>query len=346
MRSGWVPGRAGTVAHRSAGAQQLACIQRRTYLRPGGQAGEQLLAARRQARLALMQPRGVAGGAAGASTTGNMECAAGSRSGRQRRVGSLLRGLLGQAAASAAGAVAGAALLAGAWRALRGAHAGRGTTACSMQVMHVDLPPPCQLEVPAMTQGVATAGDQQGSVSSTIEDVEAAPIKVYYFPDGARTGATRRALKRALGDVAASAGGVVGLDAEWQPETPGSQHPISLVQIASHSAVVLLRPGSSMSAADSLFGRGPAPDAAPGGPGADGDMAASQPRYSRHAGHLPAELDRMLGDPGVIKAGMGILEDVRRLHRDCGTVVRVRGCMRGCMHACMRLGRAMCAGTL
>lgn len=263
---------------------------------------------------------------------------------------------LGFASASAAGVA-----MVAAWQVLRHMQGRRSVAACSsssaMQVLQVDLPPPQQgtdvttshaFNMPANSAAATAANSASNSQpgpslthGSHLTEPDPSSLTVYYFPQGARTHASRRALKKALQAVMDGSGGLLGLDAEWQPEVAhGSQSPISLVQIASHDTVVLLRPTDSNSNFSSSSSSNPDSHihddtrhhesnhtgARSNRPLTSREHKQHTPTSMRTPRKLPPDLEELLGDPWVMKAGMGIGEDVRRLHRDCGCVVRVSLC--------------------
>ncbi|EFJ48844.1 hypothetical protein VOLCADRAFT_104579 [Volvox carteri f. nagariensis] len=150
-------------------------------------------------------------------------------------------------------------------------------------------------------------------------------------PPPSASPASAGAVSAALSLLAADLGSeeVIGLDAEWEPELqPGVRHRISVVQLASASRCWILQPAGSGSGAthspcahqDGPTGSLPLglqlvpPEPQPG------EECSEQARL--HAGWLPGEVVRLLSDPRVIKAGVGIQEDVRRLERDFGVQVR------------------------
>ncbi len=58
------------------------------------------------------------------------------------------------------------------------------------------------------------------------------------------------------------------------------------------------------------------------------------PAMSLSAGCVPCTLVALLEDPAVIKVGVGIQEDVRRLARDYGVHIKVRAGMHGLLGMC------------
>jgi len=130
---------------------------------------------------------------------------------------------------------------------------------------------------------------------------------------------------------------VLGLDCEWQPETqlaPRSR--VSVIQLSSDADCVILQPlqllGSSTGLHAAVQHPSPAPVTSQGTAAAPHAMdvppplpqlspAVTDPGASKCEG-LPWELVCLLEDPAVVKGGVGIAEDVKRLRRDFGVHVR------------------------
>ncbi|PNH10564.1 Exonuclease 3'-5' domain-containing protein 2 [Tetrabaena socialis] len=164
----------------------------------------------------------------------------------------------------------------------------------------------------ASAAGAGAAGAAGAAAEAAGEDAAAAeplepcdgvrhssepPLEVHLLDLARMSG---RAAADALAGLAAQAAGCLGLDAEWPPELqPGSRHRISVLQLSAERRcwVLKLRPDGAAAGA----GAG----AAQAGPG------------------LPDAVVQLLCDPGVVKSGVGIQEDVKRLERDFG--IKVRG---------------------
>ncbi|GLC42735.1 hypothetical protein PLESTB_001132900 [Pleodorina starrii] len=192
------------------------------------------------------------------------------------------------------------------------------------------------LAAPAAPAVTLAAADVDGRKSSG-ELLEVHLIDLRHAPTAAAaaTADSIAALGRELGSEA-----VVGLDAEWEPELqPGVRHRISVLQLSSARRCWILQPpggvaggrsgspgGDEDQGAKDCCGVAEPEAAGLPGPtqGAAAAAAVAAAAVERPAaGLLPAEVVRLLTDPRVIKAGVGIQEDVRRLERDFG--VKVRG---------------------
>ncbi|GFR45631.1 hypothetical protein Agub_g7039 [Astrephomene gubernaculifera] len=125
---------------------------------------------------------------------------------------------------------------------------------------------------------------------------------------------------------------VLGLDAEWEPELlPGVRHRISVIQLSTANRCWVLQPGDSSNEAPNVAASSSSSSAAPVVTAAASKEAAAAETATPQSppapppgggGTLPAEVVRLMSDPRVIKAGVGIQEDVRRLERDFGVQVR------------------------
>lgn len=104
---------------------------------------------------------------------------------------------------------------------------------------------------------------------------------------------------------------IFGLDCEWQPETSDSgPHQLSVIQVSSLKHCFIFRPLLMTDRPNSLESVSKM----------DPSLATSKGRK----GLVPHELRDLLEDPSVIKAGVGIIEDVRRLKRDLDISVKVK----------------------
>lgn len=115
---------------------------------------------------------------------------------------------------------------------------------------------------------------------------------------------------------------VLGMDAEWEPETRDSPHnPVSVLQVCgAHSCVLLLRPTLAR-----LHNAG-SPEAAVGPVAPDGAVHSQPTTHSDPlavAAAVPEAVREVLQDPAVIKAGVGIKGDCTRLAQEFGIHVRV-----------------------
>ena len=140
-----------------------------------------------------------------------------------------------------------------------------------------------------------------------------------------------------------------GLDCEWEPESNSSSgpHRISVIQLSSLKHCMIFRPlhttannSEEKGGSQKPSGQGTASSIVICG---NRDMPAASleqveilrvppssrapPAYSHESssgdGMVPLKLRELLEDPRVIKAGVGIQEDVRRLNRDFGINVKV-----------------------
>lgn len=187
------------------------------------------------------------------------------------------------------------------------------------------------LEMPAATS--ADQDDANGASSSPRRS-HGIPLAVHVMPTDA-SACSRKLLEvlsqKMLGDT------FLGLDCEWQPETqPGQQHKIAVIQLSNATDCIILRPlltthhggrGGLELGLTATCAR-PGPDAGLAGlwrrDVTDGEAEAM--RFQDGYFLIPQEFRALLEDPCVIKAGVGIQEDVKRLRRDFGINTQVRGC--------------------
>ncbi|GIL71233.1 hypothetical protein Vretimale_2894 [Volvox reticuliferus] len=173
-------------------------------------------------------------------------------------------------------------------------------------------------------------GDQQQRSDEMLEvhliDMRALPT-ASALESVARTTLMTEALSHLASELGTE--GVIGLDAEWEPELrPGVRHRISVIQLASANRCWILQPGGGGGTSASTNTSSGEQKAKRGGtrgfPPQQGPTPGEQPvelPAAEHRGWLPREVVRLLSDPRVIKAGLGIQEDVRRLECDFGVQV-------------------------
>ena len=141
---------------------------------------------------------------------------------------------------------------------------------------------------------------EPGLGCSTSSPAARSTVLVHILPQDA--GPCQEQLDRLCG-LLLMEGSVLGLDCEWQPETKGLASKVAVVQVSSSADCLLLQPlylGISSTAL-------PAPPAEPseGLPPPLPSFEAPEPTAS-----FPPALRALLEDPSVIKAGVGIYEDV------------------------------------
>ncbi|GIL68259.1 hypothetical protein Vafri_21510 [Volvox africanus] len=160
-------------------------------------------------------------------------------------------------------------------------------------------------------------------------DLRAWPTAAALASAAPTTPMTTEALSYLASDLEADLG-IIGLDAEWEPELrSGIRNRISVIQLASANRCWILQPGGvdgigtqtptsggeQKAKRDRGSGFLPQPGPAPG-------KQLEERPDAEHRGWLPREVVRLLSDPRIIKAGVGIQEDVRRLEHDFGVQVR------------------------
>jgi len=135
-----------------------------------------------------------------------------------------------------------------------------------------------------------------------------------------------------------------GLDCEWEPESSSAScpHRVSVIQLSSLKHCMVFRPLHMTAGMINPIDSG-VPCDVPSTDKQRGDQAAGSPKHPESRavpstddqlqadpsspagkGLVPQKLRDLLEDPSVIKAGVGIQEDVRRLKRDLGIQVKVR----------------------
>jgi hypothetical protein len=131
--------------------------------------------------------------------------------------------------------------------------------------------------------------------------------------------------ERHLADVRAivSAAGIVGLDTEWQPERPGVHHkcaphhrPRHPVQTCSTSRTFACNQQAVSATLNAAACRIAVLQLS--------SVTTCWVLQPLHVGHLPPALRAILQDPKILKMGVGIREDVRRLEEDYQVAVKVR----------------------
>ncbi|KAG2490455.1 hypothetical protein HYH03_011091 [Edaphochlamys debaryana] len=146
---------------------------------------------------------------------------------------------------------------------------------------------------------------------------------------------TPAAAAAALAGLAAAAddggdgGAVLGLDAEWETEVlPGVRHRISVLQLSTANCCWVIQTGGGTYALpppadphDALTASS-ASTPSVASASAEPTRAHAGPDQAQAGPSLPDCVVALLQDPRVIKAGVGIQEDVRRLERDFGVQVR------------------------
>ena len=189
------------------------------------------------------------------------------------------------------------------------------------------------LEMPA---AASIDEDDANGVPSSLHRHHGVTLDVHVMPTDAS--ACSRKLLEILGQQMLGAT-FLGLDCEWQPETrPGQQHPVAVIQLSNATDCIILRPllttncngrdgqELGMTATRSKRRSEGRPESGSAALWQQGDAVASGEAVRSQGGLslVPQELRALLEDPCVIKAGVGIQEDVKRLRRDFGINVQVR----------------------